>query len=75
MLTKWVAVARKSLLTADFCIIFRDTADGDIFGQKSKKSKIKKLQKYKNLHDMGRRGSKSAFDHGILRHFSSPASW
>ena len=35
MFTKWVAVARKSLLTAAFCIIFRDTADGDIFGQKS----------------------------------------
>ena len=34
MFTKWVAVARKSLLTTDFCIIFRDTADGDIFGQK-----------------------------------------
>merc|ERR1711884_768393 len=35
MFTKWVAMARKSLLTIDFCIIFRDTADGDIFGQKS----------------------------------------
>ena len=34
--TKWVAVARKSLLITDFCIIFRDTADGDVFGQKSK---------------------------------------
>ena len=45
MFTKWVAVARKSLLTTDFCIIFRDTADGDIFGQKSK---ITKIKNYKN---------------------------
>ena len=33
--TKWVAVARKSLLTAAFCVTRQDTADGDIFGPKS----------------------------------------
>ena len=43
MFTKWVAVARKSLLTAAFCIIFRDTADGGVFGQKLKN--IRKIGK------------------------------
>ena len=75
MFTKWVAVARKSLLTNAFCIIFRDTAEGCVFGQKLKKYKIKKLQKHKNVHEMGRRGSKIAFNHCILRHFSRRVSW
>ena len=34
MFTKWVAVARKSLLTIAFCIIFRGAPHGDVrFGQ------------------------------------------
>ena len=33
------------------------------------------LQKCKNVHEMGRRSSKITFNHGVLHHFSSPASW
>ena len=35
MFTKWVAVARKSVLTIAFCVTRQDTADGDISGPKS----------------------------------------
>ena len=40
--TKWVAVARKSLLTIAFCIIFRGAPHGDVFGQKAQICKIAK---------------------------------
>ena len=43
--------------------------------QKSAITNIKNYKNAKNIHEKGRRGSKIAFDHCILRHFSSPASW
>ena len=42
-ITKWVAVARKSLLTIAFCIIFRGAPHGDVFGQKTQICKIAKM--------------------------------
>ena len=58
------------------CSVFAQLADfilrwvDRLIGTKSTDS-----QKCKNAHEMGRRGSKITFNHGVLHHFSSPASW